>query len=883
MSKTILQIAALLLVAVSLFAQGEIIKPIDLVNAKKTTTTFQEVSLFAKVNNKQAIPIPTELSEATLLTIEPSAIAELRSSQFQSITLSLPVEGKSDILLDLVEVDIFADGFKVYEAPSMNYIKYQNGKHFRGVVRDAESSAVAISIFENEVMGLITSNRIQGNFVLGKLTDNDAHILYRDDSIMDKMPFECGTDDTFKSYDQEELEATAGERALSDCVRLYLEVDYDIYQDKGSTASTTDYVTGLFNQVSTLYANENINTSLSPLVIWTQTSPYSGNSSIDMLNDFTAYRQGFDGDLAQLLSYQASGGVAYVDGICSSNPDYSMSFSSINSTYANVPTYSWSVMVVTHEFGHLFGSQHTHACVWNGNGTAIDGCYATEGGCADLGNPPGGGTVMSYCHLTNVGINLNLGFGTQPGNLIRNRVTTANCLSACSTDDGGNGGGDDGGDGGTTCTEQEATLTIMTDNYPGETTWDIKDENGITLYSGGPYTSTNSIFTVGICEPIGCFDFTINDTYGDGICCGYGQGYYNIVDADGTELISGGEFVSQEINDFCLGDVDNEDDNPEPDADSDGISDAVDNCPNKPNADQADEDGDGVGDACDNCPGASNADQADDDGNGVGNVCEPTDPEVDCVTVNFYDSPIISYGGSQDQGSTVILDDGQTVGLRNNAWKAVLLDYTISENTVISFDFGSTQQGEIHGIGFDNNNSISGSRTFRLYGTQFWGISSYDNYSNLGYWTSYSIPVGDFYTGDFNRLFFVMDHDNNPKNGTSYFTNIQIYEGTSCALLEGKIGEIPTEEFSPITEIDLYPNPASDRVYLNYNSTKVASTSIEVFTITGRRVHAETMKSVVGDNLLSLNISDFSNGTYLVRVISKDSDPIIKKLQVIRN
>jgi hypothetical protein len=102
-----------------------------------------------------------------------------------------------------------------------------------------------------------------------------------------------------------------------------------------------------------------------------------------------------------------------------------MGFSSIGSTYSTVPTYSWSVEVVTHEFGHLLGSQHTHACVWNGNNTAIDGCYTTEGGCANPGIPSGGGTIMSYCHLTNTGINFTKGFGTQPGNIIRSKVTAA--------------------------------------------------------------------------------------------------------------------------------------------------------------------------------------------------------------------------------------------------------------------------------------------------------------------------------------------------------------------------------------------------------------------------------------------------------------------------
>ncbi|MBW3470163.1 T9SS C-terminal target domain-containing protein [Arthrospiribacter ruber] len=38
---------------------------------------------------------------------------------------------------------------------------------------------------------------------------------------------------------------------------------------------------------------------------------------------------------------------------------------------------------------------------------------------------------MSYCALQNVGVNFNLGFGLQPGNVIRNSVANANCLCEC--------------------------------------------------------------------------------------------------------------------------------------------------------------------------------------------------------------------------------------------------------------------------------------------------------------------------------------------------------------------------------------------------------------------------------------------------------------------
>jgi hypothetical protein len=68
-----------------------------------------------------------------------------------------------------------------------------------------------------------------------------------------------------------------------------------------------------------------------------------------------------------------------------------------------------------------------------------------------------------------------------------------------------------------------------------------------------------------------------------------------------------------------------------PDADDDGVTDSLDNCPLTPNPDQADVDNDGSGDVCDNCPQTPNANQADQDGDGVGNACDncPATPNPD--------------------------------------------------------------------------------------------------------------------------------------------------------------------------------------------------------------------------------------------------------------
>ncbi len=99
------------------------------------------------------------------------------------------------------------------------------------------------------------------------------------------------------------------------------------------------------------------------------------------------------------------------------------------------------------------------------------------------------------------------------------------------------------------------TLSITFDNYPEETSWDIKDGGGATVASGGTYGSQadGSTLVIPLCLADACFDFTIYDAYGDGICCGYGNGSYTLTeDASGTVLANGGSFTSSETTNFCV-------------------------------------------------------------------------------------------------------------------------------------------------------------------------------------------------------------------------------------------------------------------------------------------------------------------------------------------
>jgi len=98
------------------------------------------------------------------------------------------------------------------------------------------------------------------------------------------------------------------------------------------------------------------------------------------------------------------------------------------------------------------------------------------------------------------------------------------------------------------------TLNLVTDNYGVETTWALTDSSGYIVAEGGGY-SNNSTTSLGIEIPSSdeCYTFTINDAYGDGICCVYGTGSYSITDDSGNVIFSGGVFGSTEATTFRVG------------------------------------------------------------------------------------------------------------------------------------------------------------------------------------------------------------------------------------------------------------------------------------------------------------------------------------------
>lgn len=107
-----------------------------------------------------------------------------------------------------------------------------------------------------------------------------------------------------------------------------------------------------------------------------------------------------------------------------------------------------------------------------------------------------------------------------------------------------------------------AFFTLKTDNYGSETSWQLKDSLGEIWYSGGGYQDIQGgeIIIDTFCFSAGCYDFVINDSYGDGLSGNGGtgtQGAYYFQDNGGDTMasINNVNFGYSETNSFCFYDT----------------------------------------------------------------------------------------------------------------------------------------------------------------------------------------------------------------------------------------------------------------------------------------------------------------------------------------
>ncbi|HAY33659.1 MAG TPA: M12 family metallo-peptidase [Ignavibacteria bacterium] len=430
----------------------------EVIREKRQTEEFSSVKLFDfSENTGENDNTSSFVRKATILKLNKDQLRSFTGAREENIEFKIPISERDFAVLELTRSQPVSDDFTIFEKSGNGdrYVNYKHGLHYNGIIKGNDRSLASLSVFDNMVVAIISDEN--GNYILGSITNSDKsntdnYIFYNDADMNVTNNYKCGVEDYEEKFIRPYIpnEVTNGNIQTDDPNRLpikvYFEADFKMYQDNGSnTQNVGNFITAMFNNVKTIYQNEQIPFVVSSVGVWTANDPYSGlNDSYLVLLRFGGNtRDNFQGNIAHLLSTRNAnmGGIAWIRVMCS---NYSaqdsagrFAFSNIENSYQGYPTFSWTVQVITHEMGHNVGSRHTHSCVWpvgGGTNRAIDSCYYAEGNCFTQQQIRARvGTIMSYCHLWPLnqggGINLASGFGPLPGDTIRLRYAQASCLT----------------------------------------------------------------------------------------------------------------------------------------------------------------------------------------------------------------------------------------------------------------------------------------------------------------------------------------------------------------------------------------------------------------------------------------------------------------------
>lgn len=363
---------------------------------------------------------------------------------FDGITIDS--SSKSSITLEKFEIFDSESHVLVYDAAGQTQRQLEPRQYFKGTI-DGESGSFVFWVIDElgNMKGIV--HRGDRIFVSEHVFDSEGRTissLAREvDATQNPPAFSCEAETLVKEQFadtrsmalrqqlQEAINANilAGKNLTQRRADLYIETDYPLFQKFGNSTATSNYVSDLLAYVSAKFQSEaaarfNIKqisvytTSADP---WTSTTTHGALGELRTRWNAAPFSANARHHVHLLSAARLGGGVAYMNTL--NNPGYAYGVSgNLEGNFSpSNPQIVWDSMVVAHEIGHAFGSDHTHSFaapyIGSSTGGAIDMCtsgvYPGQGSATGGSSGQNSGLIMSYCHSITGGMsNIGWSFGT---------------------------------------------------------------------------------------------------------------------------------------------------------------------------------------------------------------------------------------------------------------------------------------------------------------------------------------------------------------------------------------------------------------------------------------------------------------------------------------
>ncbi|MBL6447986.1 fibronectin type III domain-containing protein [Fulvivirga sp. 29W222] len=436
---------------------------------------------------------------------------------------------------------------------------------------------------------------------------------------------------------------------------------------------------------------------------------------------------------------------------------------------------------------------------------------------------------------------------------------------------------------GSNCYAGPVTLTLVFDDYPAETSWSVTS-GGSTVASGSGYSTKGATITETFNVGAGAYTFTINDSYGDGICCSYGNGSYTLRDASNNVIATGGSFGSSESVNYCT-------------------------------------EGSGSDTQAPTAPGNLSA-------SGVTQTSATVSwtASTDNVGVTGYDVYVNgSLNGSTTSTSSTITgltaSTTYTIAVRakdaaGNESPASSVSVTTLSNSITYCDskgnntsdewIQSVQIGSINNNSGSNggyadftsqSTSVSKGSSYTITITPAWAGTVYRE--AYGVWIDYN-QDGDFadageqvYSRSRTNASSVSGSFTIPSSALSGATRMRVSmkynaDPTSCETFTyGEVedytvvvgGSARSVQAADMSDIGLFPNPAFTYTTVHFSvAGDVQDVDLSIFDAMGRSVYKQTISQVSGSHDETIDISSLKKGLYHVVIRGKDMNQTKKLL-----